>query len=191
MSECRAISDHRMSGRLYRVRDSTSMAAATKNHGMTVRPGQRELRARVEAAFDFLTVEHDCRKRGRFVPGGMEILYWNTTTGIRVSVQAREEFVAHLCPLSRGGFPPGSDRSGADRSRIEWFDAFDAVKLVTGRRPRLNSQQLYGNDPAIIAAYASAIQGPCWPLLSVDNQLWTRLRRQRTARIAYWTRRAR
>jgi hypothetical protein len=158
---------------------------------VAVHPWKRELRDRVEAAFDFLVKDHNCRKRGRFVAGGMEIFYWNATTGIRASVQSREEFVVELCPLPEGSFPPRADERYASRRRIEWFDAFDVVKLVTGRRPRFTAQQLYGNDPAVIAAYSSALKGPCWPLLVGDEGLWARLRRQRTARIAHPARRTR
>jgi hypothetical protein len=152
---------------------------------MAVHPWRRELRDRVEAAFDFLVSDHNCRKRGRFIVGGMEIFYWNGTTGVRASVQSREEFVVHLCPLPEGGFPPRADEPYASQRRVEWFDAFDVVKLVTGRRPQFTVQQLYGNDPAVIAAYSSALEGPCRPLLVGDEGLWARLRRQRTARIAH------
>jgi hypothetical protein len=152
---------------------------------MAVHPWKRELRDRVEAGFDFLVSDHDCRKRGRFIAGGMEIFYWNATTGIRTSVQAREEFVVHLCPLPDGGFPPRADEPYASRRRIEWFDAFDVVELVTGQRPQFTTEQLYGNDPAVIAGYTSALKGPCQPLLVGDDRLWAGLRRQRMARIAH------
>lgn len=137
-------------------------------------------------AFNFLVADFACRKRGRFIAGGMEIFYWNMTTGVRASAQHREEFVVHLCPLPEGGFPPRADEHHASRRRIEWFDAFDAVKLVTGRRPRFDTQQLYGNDLVVIAAYSSALRDPCRPLLLGDEGLWARLRRQRRARIAHW-----
>src|SRR5262249_46846155 len=116
----------------------------------------------------------------------MEVLYWNATTGVRASVHTREEFAVHLCPLPEGGFPPRADDPYVSLRRVEWFDAFDAVKLITGRRPQFSTQQLYGNDPAVIAAYSSALKGPCRPLLNGDEGLCARLRRQRTARIAYW-----
>lgn len=92
----------------------------------------------------------------------------------------------HLCPLPEAGFPPYADEGYASERRIEWFDAFDAVKLVTGRRPRFDAQQLYGNDQTVIAAYSSALRDSCRPLLLDDGGLWARLRRQRTARIAHW-----
>lgn len=116
----------------------------------------------------------------------MEIFYWNATTGVRASVQTREEFVVHLCPLPDGGFPPPADEHYASRGRIEWFDAFDMVTLAIGRRPRFTARQLYGNDPAVVMAYSSALRGACQPLLVGDESLWARLRRQRAARIAYW-----
>jgi hypothetical protein len=153
---------------------------------VAVHPWRRELRDRVEAAFDFLVTDHKCRKRGRFVAGGLEIFYWNQTTGVRASVQTRAEFIVHLCPLPEGGFPPRADEHYASRRRIEWFDAFDVVKLATGRRPQFSAQQLYGNDPAVIGAYSSTLKGPCQPLLAGNEGQWARLRRQRTARIAHW-----
>ncbi|MEV6810856.1 hypothetical protein [Micromonospora sp. NPDC051296] len=109
----------------------------------------------------------------------MEIFYWNETTGVRASVQAREEFVVHLCPLPDEGFPPRADKRHGSRRHIEWFDAFDVVALVTGRRPRFAGQQLFGNDPAVVAAYSSALRGPCQPLLLGDEGLWERLRTAR------------
>ncbi|MFY1686910.1 hypothetical protein [Plantactinospora sp. WMMB782] len=152
---------------------------------MTVHLWERELRARCEAEFDFLVVEYGCRRRGRFCSGGFEIFYWNGTTGVRVKVEYREEFTVLLCPLPEGRFPP---RIGEyDRQpRIEWHDAFDVVKLVTGRRPRFDRRQLYGNHPAVIAAYADALRGPGQALLRGEAELWARLRRQIRARIGYW-----
>jgi hypothetical protein len=157
---------------------------------VAVHQWERELRDRVEAALDFLVTDHNCRKRGRFIAGGMEIFYWNATTGVRASIETREEFVVHLCPLPEGRFPPPANEHYASRRRIEWFDAFDVVALVTGRRPRFTAEQLYGNDPAVVTAYSSALSGPCRPLLVGDEGLWARLRRQRTARIAYRERQA-
>jgi hypothetical protein len=154
--------------------------------GVTVHPWRRDLRDRVESAFDFLVAQHNCCKRGRFIPGGMEVFYWNATTGVRASVQTREEFAVHLCPLPEAGFPPRTDEPYVSLRRVEWFDAFDAVKLIGGQRPQFSTQQLYGNDPTVIAAYSSALKGPCRQLLNGDEGLWSRLRRQRTARIAYW-----
>lgn len=156
-----------------------------------VHPWERELRHRVEAVFDFLVTDHRCRRRGRFIAGGMEIFFWNSTTGVRASVQTREEFAVHLCALPEGSFPPRSDEHYASRRRIEWFDAFDVVKLVTGRRPQFNPQQLYGNDPLVIIAYADALKGPCRPLLQGEASMWARLRRQQAARFAYRLQRAR
>jgi hypothetical protein len=82
-------------------------------------------------------------------------------------------------------FPPRVDDYVANR-KIEWFDAWDVERLVTGRRlwTRFSSEQLYGPDLAVIAAYAEALRGPCRPLLSGDAAMWERLRRQRRARIA-------
>lgn len=154
---------------------------------MTVHPWQRELRTRCETEFDFLVAEHGCRRRSRFHPGGFEIFYWNRTTGVRVRVEPREEFVVHLCPLPEGRFPPRADEYGASR-RIEWYDAFDMVELATGRRPRFDPGQLYGNDPAVITAYADALRGPCRSLLCGEDAVWVPLRRQRRARIASWER---
>ncbi|MEE6259110.1 hypothetical protein [Plantactinospora sonchi] len=155
---------------------------------MTAYPWQRELRTRCEAEFDFLVVEHGCRRRGRFCRGGFEIFYWNRTTGVRVTVEFREEFVVHLCPLPEGRFPPRVDEHGG-RRRIEWYDAFDAVKLVTKRRPRFDQRQLFENHPAVIAAYADALRGPCQSLLRGEEEMWARLRRQIRARIGYWNKR--
>jgi hypothetical protein len=164
---------------------SISVVAVAKLMDVTVHRWQRELRGRIEAAFDFLVTDHRCRKRGRFIAGGMEIFYWNATTGVRASVQTREEFVVHLCPLPEGGFPPSADEPYTSQRRNEWFDAFEVLELVTGRRPQFNVQQLYGNDPVVIAAYSSALQGPCQPLLLGDEGLWARLRRRRTARVVH------
>ncbi|MFC6020309.1 hypothetical protein ACFP2T_29580 [Plantactinospora solaniradicis] len=151
---------------------------------MTVHPWKRDLRARCEATFDFLVGEHDCRKRGRFIPQGLEVFYWNTTTGVRVLTMNRDPFTVDLCVLPEGGFPPRKDEYGAGR-RIQWFDAFQAVKLVTGERPRFSDNQLYGNDQAVLDAYADALRGPCRPLLrSTDDPLWARLERQLNGVIA-------
>jgi hypothetical protein len=161
-----------------------SNAAVGENFRVAARASLRALRDRVEAEFAFLVADHGCRTRGRFVPGGMELFYWNTAAGVRVSTQAREEFAAHLCPWPEADFPPRIHGHDGRLRRIEWFDALDAVKLVTGRRPKFTTEELFGNDPAVIAAYASALRGPCQPLLHGDQSLWPRLRRQRTARIA-------
>jgi hypothetical protein len=155
---------------------------------MPAHPWERELRALCESQFDFLISDHGCKRRGRFISGGLEVFYWNAVTGVRVLVQYRDPFTVDVCPMPERRFPPRPEEYGA-RQRIEWFDSFDVVKLVTGRRPRFSTRQLYGSDPEVIAAYADAIRGPCEPLLSGDPVLWSRLRRQRRARIAYWVRR--
>lgn len=122
----------------------------------------------------------------------MEVFYWNATTGVRASAQPREEFAVHLCPLPEEGFPPPRlSMRDADRRYIEWFDAFDVVKLVTGRRPRFDVRELCGKDPVVIVAYADALRSPCRSLPQGETSMWTRLRRQRTARIAYRLRPAR
>jgi hypothetical protein len=148
----------------------------------------RELRIRCEIQF-VLTAEYGCQRRGRFTSGGLEIYYWNPIVGVRVLVSYRDPFTVDLCPIPEGTFPPGPHEYGA-RQRIEWYDAFDVVRLVTGRRPRFTDRQLYGNDPVVITAYADALRGPCRSLLRGDTAMWARLRRQRAARIAYWRRRA-
>jgi hypothetical protein len=102
-------------------------------------------------------------------------------------VQYRDPFTVDVCPLPEGRFPPRIDEYGA-RQRIEWYDVFDALKLLIGRRPRFDVRQLYGNDPVVIAAYADALRGPCQSLLHGDAVAWNRLRRQRRARLAYWRR---
>jgi hypothetical protein len=61
---------------------------------------ERERRARIEAALDFLLPEFCCRKRGRFIrSGGLEVFYWNVTTGVRAYVESCEEFTVQLCPM--------------------------------------------------------------------------------------------
>ena len=153
---------------------------------MPVYPWERERRGRIEAAFDFLVSGYRCRKRGRFIrSGGVEVFYWNVTTGVKAYVESREEFTVHLCPLPEAPFPPRVDDYLADQ-RIEWFDAWDVERLVTGRRlwRRFSAQQLFGTDSTVIGAYAEALSGACDPLLRGDPALWERLRRQRRARIA-------
>jgi hypothetical protein len=157
---------------------------------VAVHPWMRELRIRCEAQFDFLTAEYGCRRRGRFTSGGFEIYYWNPIVGVRVLVSYRDPFTVDLCAIPEGTFPPRPHEYGA-RPRIEWYDAFDVVKLVTGRRPRFTDRQLYGNDLVVIAAYVDALRGPCRSLLQGDMAMWARLCRQRAARIAYSSRRAR
>jgi hypothetical protein len=90
----------------------------------------------------------------------------------------RDPFMVDLCVLPEDGFPPRKDEYDA-RSRIRWFDAFQAVQLVTGERPRFSDTQRYRNDQAVLDAYADALRGPCRPLLhSTDDPLWVRLERQ-------------
>ena len=161
-------------------------SAQSHDGDMTVHPGWRQLRSLCEVQFDFLVSGHHCRRRGRFVSAGLEI-YWNATTGVRILVQYRDPFTVDVCPLREGRFPPRVDEYGGHQ-RIEWYDVFDALKLLTGRRPRFDVRQLYGNDPVVIAAYADALRGPCQSLLHGDAVTWDRLRRQRRARLAYWRR---
>ncbi|MBE1492281.1 hypothetical protein [Plantactinospora soyae] len=145
---------------------------------MTNSPWKRELRERCEATFDFLVSEHDCRKRGRFISQGIEVFYWNATTGVSVSAVYRDPFSVDLCVLPEDGFPPRKDEYGA-RLRIDWFDAFYVVTLVTGKRPKFSQEQVYGNDQAVLDAYADALRGPCRPLLhDAEDPLWARLGRQ-------------
>jgi hypothetical protein len=139
---------------------------------------ERELRAHCESQFDFLVSEHSCRRRGRFISGGWEVFYWNSVAGVRILVQYRDPFTVDLCPIPEGRFPPRADEFGA-RQRIEWFDAFDVVTLVSGRSPQFTDRQLYGNDPAVIADYAEAVRGPCQSLLRGDPALWAKVRAQR------------
>lgn len=153
-----------------------SVASAGHAIDMTAYPWQRELRTRCEAEFDFLVRTHGCRRRGRFCDGGFEIFYWNTTTGVRVKVEPRDEFAVDLCPLPEGRFPPRTDEYGG-RRRIDWYHAFYAVKLLTGHRPRFDRRQLYENHPTVITAFADALRGPCQPLLRGDEEMWVRLRR--------------
>ena len=91
---------------------------------------------------------------------GFEVFYWDAITGVRVLVQSRDPFTVDLCPMPPARFPPRPDKYGA-RRRIEWYDAFDVVTLVSGRRPQFTDRELYGNDPVVIAAYADAVHGPC------------------------------
>jgi hypothetical protein len=121
---------------------------------------------------------------------GSSLAAWRSSSGTRPRVYECQSRLARslwwICArLPEGRFPPRVDESYVLRRRIEWIDAFDVVKLFTGRRPRFTAQQLYGNDPAVIAAYSTALRGPCQPLLVGDESLWARLRRQRTARIAH------
>ena len=149
----------------------------------------RELRSLCERQFDSLVSEHGCRRRGRFIAGGFEVFYWNAITGVRVLVQSRDPFTVDLCPMPAAKFPPRPGEYGA-RRRIEWYDAFDVVTLVSGRRPQFTPRELYGHDPVVIAAYADAVHGPCQSLLHGDPTLWARLRAQREARVAEWRGRA-
>jgi hypothetical protein len=158
---------------------------------MAVHPWERERRARIEAAFDFLVTDSGCRKRGRFIrSGGTEVFYWNATTGVRAYVESREEFTVQLCPMPHAPFPPRVDDYRANQ-KIEWFDAWDVERLVTGHQlwKRFSAEQRYGTDPAVVAAYAEALRGPCRPLLGGDPELWGRLRRQRETRMAFNRRR--
>ena len=160
--------------------------ACLENSCVVVYPWEQERRARIEAALDFLVTDFGCRKRGRFIrSGGVEVFYWNAAAGVRAHVESREEFTVQLCPMPDVPFPPRVDDYLANR-KIEWFDAWDVERLVTGRRlwKRFGVEQRYGTDEAVIAAYAEALRGSCHPLLGGDPALWERLRRQRRARIA-------
>lgn len=153
---------------------------------MAVHPWERERRARIEAALDFLLSEFGCRKLRRFIrSGGVEVFYWNVTTGVRAYVESREEFTVQLCPMPDLPFPPRFDNYGGqpeDRvvRRLGRREVGDRSQVWT----QFSSEQRYGPDQAVIAAYAVALEGPCRPLLAGDAALWERLRRQRRARTA-------
>jgi len=71
---------------------------------MTVHPGWRQLRSLCEIQFDFLVSDHHCRRRGRFISGGLEVFYWNATTGVRILVQYRDPFTVDVCRCPKVGF---------------------------------------------------------------------------------------